>query len=263
MLQHPPITSSNKTDWSGTAFFTFHQNAWWGLYWDTCASREPIVQEVAYRVSVFHVDAPCIKRAKLVLGVKKAWAAIQTVLVAILRIPNRLGNGIKRLSLRYKCFELYERRKGEIEKGGKRPHSLATEWSFVEEGQTLVDFGKEFWIAPPSVFVLSRKVCPCRSRFRFSLFFCPRLLFCWEAGKYWDVHGLDKDFSALAMAECRNLLVVKMRKRQAGMWDIRRQLNRIFVQSNHFFNRIRFSLFWRRERVPDFPDERSGVAVKW
>ena len=42
------------------------------------------------------------------------------------------------------CFELYERGKGEIEGGGKRPHSLAAEWSFVEEVQTLADFGKEF-----------------------------------------------------------------------------------------------------------------------
>ena len=34
--------------------------------------------------------------------------------------------------------------KGEIEGEGRRPHSLAAEWSFVEEGQTLADFGQEF-----------------------------------------------------------------------------------------------------------------------
>ena len=69
----------------------------------------------------------------------------------------------------------------------------------------------------------SRKLCSFRSRFRFSLF-SPASALLLRSWKNWDVHGWDKDFSALAMAECRILLVVKMRKRP-GMWDIERQLN--------------------------------------
>ena len=37
---------------------------------------------------------------------------------------------------------------------------------------------------------------------------------CWEAVKDWDVPGLNKEFSALTMAECWILLVVKMRMQQ-------------------------------------------------
>ena len=35
------------------------------------------------------------KTVRLALGAKKAWGAIQTVLLALLRIPKRSGNGIK------------------------------------------------------------------------------------------------------------------------------------------------------------------------
>ena len=77
-------------------------------------------------------------------GAIKAWAAIQTVLLALLRLPNRSGNGIKQSVSSLVSFELYERRKGETGGEGRQPHFLAAEWSFVEEGQTLADFGQEF-----------------------------------------------------------------------------------------------------------------------
>ena len=42
------------------------------------------------------------------------------------------------------CVELYKRRKREIEGDRRRQHSLAAEWSFNEEGQTLADLGEGF-----------------------------------------------------------------------------------------------------------------------
>ena len=50
------------------------------------------------------------------LGAKTAWPAIQTVLLALLRIPNRSGNGIKQSEPSVVSFELYER--GERRGGG-------------------------------------------------------------------------------------------------------------------------------------------------
>ena len=147
--------------------------------------------------------------------------------------------------------ELHERRRRWLteEEEGRTPWRAGGLSS--KNGELWLIFGREFWIAPTSVFVLSRKVCPSGSRFFFSLFFCPYLLFCWEYGKYWDVQGLDKYFSALGMAERWMLLVVKMRKR-TGMWGTWRPPNWVFGQTYHFFNRIRFSPFSKKEKVLDF-----------
>ena len=92
-------------------------------------------------------------------------------------------------------------------------------------------------------------------------FFCPCLLFCWESGKDWDGQGLDKYFSALAMAERWILLVVKMRKMQ-GMWDIRsliessdKPITSSTESALHFFG--------KKKKCLIFGEERRVVAIKW
>ena len=45
------------------------------------------------------------------------------------------------------------------------------------------------------------------------------------------------------------------------MWDIRMQPNWIFGQTYHFFNRICFWLFWKKEKCLIFGEERRVVAI--
>ena len=51
---------------------------------------------------------------------------------------------------------------------GRTPRRLSGLSS--KKGELWLISAKNFEFAPASFFVLSRKVCPCRSRFRFSLF---------------------------------------------------------------------------------------------
>ena len=157
-------------------------------------------------------------------------------------------------------FELYERRKGKIEdtEDGRTPWRLSGLSSKKGRRQTLADFGQEFWIAPTSVFMLSRKVCPFRSRFRFSRFL-PASAFLLRSWKRLGCSWLGQGFQCSGNGRVLNFACREDAKKARNTKATK--LNR--RTGCHFFNRIRFSLFWRKEKVPDFREERSGVAVKW
>ena len=86
-------------------------------------------------------------------------------------------------------------------RGRKKPLSLAAQRQFSEEGWASADFGKKFELYLVHFLrSLERSVLmDLDSVFPFS--FCSPLLYCLESGKERYVHGLDKDFSALAMAD--------------------------------------------------------------
>ena len=166
----PPITSSNKTDLLGTAFFTFHQDEWWGPYREiamcgsgTNSSRNDLQVFQSLLLRKMRQPSSC-------LVPKEASAAIQTVLIGILLIPSRSAKGRKQSEPSLICVELYEWRRGRLRNTEDGPTPWRLSGLSSKKGELWLILARNFELHMLHFLCSLERSVLDRSRFRSSLF---------------------------------------------------------------------------------------------